>query len=151
MEFRNCDVVISTSGRVGYIKDVCHCDKCKERGFYEFEINWIDNPEEYDYVSVYDFKNGLEKRFLRIGEHTFEKKKSNVVKEIEEIKILRPKDSYLENKFHDKDYTDKCGNLLRKVYDEHKIIISGITQSNDEFSIEIAANGKEVGIKYNLP
>lgn len=151
MEFKKGDIVIDTNGRVGYIKDVCYCDKCKERGFYEFEINWIDNPEEYDYASVYDFKMGLEKRFTRIGEYTFEKKKSNVVKEIEEIKILKPKNSYMEDKFHDKDYTDRWGNVLRKVYDEHKIIISGRTQSNDEFSIEIAANGKEVGIKYNLP
>ena len=144
-------IVIDVNDRIGYIKKICNCEKCNERGWFEPEICWIDNPNEYDFISDIEYKNGISKRFKRIGKHTFGKEKSNVVKEIEKIEIIRPKDFTREDKYHDQDYLDKWGNLMKKVYDEHKIIISGKTESNDDFSIEIAANGKEVGIKYNLP
>lgn len=150
MDFRKGDIVIDIHDRVGYISDVCDCMKCKERGFSECYIRWIDDPDEYDFVSVKEFTNGF-KRFKRIGEYEFTKKKNNKVKQVEEIKIIKPTDVTLSVDDSVQDYCDTHGNILRKCLEEHRIIISGKTLSEDEFVIEIAVNSQEVGIKYTLP
>ena len=36
--FKVGDKVITSTGKVGTITDICTCDKCKERGFYEPKV-----------------------------------------------------------------------------------------------------------------
>ena len=60
-------IVIDVNDRIGYIKKICNCEKCNERGWFEPEICWIDNPNEYDFISDIEYKNGISKRFKRIG------------------------------------------------------------------------------------
>lgn len=35
IQFHEGDFVEDINGKIGYISSICHCDKCKERGFYE--------------------------------------------------------------------------------------------------------------------
>lgn len=60
------DTVIDINGRMGFIKSICECDKCKNRGWFEPEIHWFDNPDEYDFISHLEYIDGF-KRFKKIG------------------------------------------------------------------------------------
>lgn len=67
--FKIGDQVITSAGEVGTIKDICTCEKCKERGFFEPRIEteignwsiWITNTDKED-----GFKS-----FYKIGDHIF--------------------------------------------------------------------------------
>lgn len=71
-EFHEGDYVESADGRVGYIKSICHCDMCKDRGFDEPTIVYTDGSE--DYISNHSIKN-VEKDYIRIGQYLFQDKK----------------------------------------------------------------------------
>ena len=67
--FKVGDQVITSTGEVGVIKDICTCDSCKKRGFYEPTIetqigNWSI------WITDSDKKNGF-KSFYKIGGHIF--------------------------------------------------------------------------------
>ena len=67
--FKVGDQVITDDGRVGTIYDICTCDKCKERGFYEPKVKtevglydiWITNMDKHN-----SFKS-----FYKIGDKVF--------------------------------------------------------------------------------
>lgn len=61
------DFVETVDGRVGYIKDICRCEKCKERGFYEPTVHFTDGEE--DCITKYEVENGF-KGYKRIGRWT---------------------------------------------------------------------------------
>ena len=46
-EFHVGDYVETKDGRVGYITKICHCEVCKDRGFYEPYVRYNDGEEEY--------------------------------------------------------------------------------------------------------
>ena len=66
--FKVGDHVITDDGRVGTITDICTCDRCKERGFYEPEVAF-DNGE-VNYIMVSAKNNGF-KSYYKIGDHIF--------------------------------------------------------------------------------
>ena len=66
--FKTGDQVITSDGRVGTIIDVCTCDRCKERGFYEPEVQY--NNGETDYIMISAKKNWF-KNFYKIGDYIF--------------------------------------------------------------------------------
>lgn len=66
--FKVGDEVITDDGKVGKIIDICKCDKCKERGFYELEVEFDD--EDTDYISISDKNDGFGS-FYKIGSHVF--------------------------------------------------------------------------------
>lgn len=66
--FKVGDQVITDDGRVGEIVDICACDRCKERGFYEPEVQY--NNGETDYITISAKNNGF-KNFYKIGGHIF--------------------------------------------------------------------------------
>ena len=67
--FKIGDQVITDDGRVGTITDICTCEQCKKRGFYEprveIEIGLYDI-----YITDSDKNNGF-KSFYRIGDQVF--------------------------------------------------------------------------------
>lgn len=58
------DFVETVDGRVGYIKSICRCEKCRERGFYEPIVHFTDGEE--DCITKYEAENGF-KGYKRIG------------------------------------------------------------------------------------
>lgn len=61
------DFVETADGRVGYIKSVCRCEKCRKRGFYEPTVHFTDGEE--DFITKYEAENGF-KGYKRIGRWT---------------------------------------------------------------------------------
>lgn len=66
--FKVGDEVITYDGRVGKIIDICTCDECKKRSFYEPEV-WFDNGDT-DYITVSSKNNGF-KYFYKIEDRIF--------------------------------------------------------------------------------
>ena len=66
--FKVGDQVITDDGRIGRIIDICTCDKCEERGFYEPEVRYING--DTDYITISD-KNNEFKNFYSIGNKVF--------------------------------------------------------------------------------
>ena len=80
--FKIGDKVITADGRTGTITDICNCDRCKERGFYEPTVTFSDYRE---YISISD-KNDDFKSYYSIGDRVFGNlNEESVVKELEEI------------------------------------------------------------------
>lgn len=65
--FKIGDEVIDTYGVKGVITDICECDRCKQRGF--FELEWAVD-DEYHYITDHMAKNGFVD-FYKIGEYRF--------------------------------------------------------------------------------
>lgn len=80
-EFHVGDYVEDVDGRVGYISKICTCEKCKERGWYEPSISYIDGTE--DYVSNYD-ASSIPNFYKRIGAYDFTKEEKKNISLIEE-------------------------------------------------------------------
>mgnify|MGYP006993851898 CR=1 FL=1 len=73
------DFVETVDGRVGYIKSVCRCEKCRERGFYEPIVHFTDGEE--DCITKYEAENGFN-GYKRIGRWENEKAVVHKPKEI---------------------------------------------------------------------
>lgn len=82
------DFVETVDGRVGYIKSICRCEKCRERGFYEPTVHFTDGEE--DCITKYEAENGF-KGYKRIGrwENASEVQKAQKLNEIEPLKEVK--------------------------------------------------------------
>lgn len=68
-EFEIGDKVITTEGEFGKIVDICRCDRCQKRGFYE--PIWAKDGDKYQhYITNYDAECGF-CGFYRIGKYKF--------------------------------------------------------------------------------
>lgn len=149
IKFKVGDIVIDKNGRTGWINNVCHCDKCKERGFYEPKIQWLDNPDEYDYISIDEYDAGLINRFIRVGEFEFNKKEKSqpVITTIDRIVFEAPRDVVVQcdptvlSEIKHKNY------LLYRKYGEKCLKITGLTSDGKDFEINLKGE-YEVDIKY---
>ena len=47
IKFNIGDFVENRDGRIGYISDICHCDECRKRGFFEPTIQYSDGTSDY--------------------------------------------------------------------------------------------------------
>ena len=67
--FKVGDEVITSTGEVGRIIDICTCDKCRKRGFFEpkVEVEIGNNPI---YITDIDKRNGFSS-FYKIGDQIF--------------------------------------------------------------------------------
>jgi len=91
------DIVIDVYGNIGKITSFCNCDKCKKRGFYEPQIECINN-DIYIYMTDYDYEHGFN-MFYRIGDKIYpEHLDMKFLKEIrnENQKSLNILDSFFE-------------------------------------------------------
>ena len=67
-QFHEGDFVESSDGKIGYISSICHCDKCKKRGFFEPTITYSDGTT--DYISNYSVKT-VSSDYKQIGTQKF--------------------------------------------------------------------------------
>lgn len=68
IQFHEGDYVENRDGRIGYISDICHCDECKKRGFFEPTITYSDGT--IDYISNYSVKT-VSSDYKQIGTQRF--------------------------------------------------------------------------------
>lgn len=81
--FRVGDRVVTNDGRVGFISEICDCESCKKRGFYEPTVTFEDRTTEY--VMISDKNNGF-KSYYQIGRHVYGNfNEESVDKELEEL------------------------------------------------------------------
>ena len=81
--FRVGDYVEDVYGNVGYIKDICTCEKCAERGFYEPIVQFKDGT---DYITQTIYLN-IECYYNRIGNYDFTK-----ISETKNLEVLENDD-----------------------------------------------------------
>ena len=83
-DFKVGDVVLDKYGRAGKIVDICTCERCRERGFFEPTVQFDDGRT--DYIMRYDWETGF-KSYYQIGNHIFGNlDEESVRKEIDECK-----------------------------------------------------------------
>ena len=68
IQFHEGDFVENSNGKIGYISSICHCDECKERGFFEPTITYSDGTT--DYISNYSVKT-VSSDYKQIGTQKF--------------------------------------------------------------------------------
>ena len=56
--FKVGDIVITDDGRVGFIKSICDCERCKARGFYEPTVSLLTGHNEI-WITDTDKNNGF--------------------------------------------------------------------------------------------
>ena len=66
--FNRGDKVITSDGRKGVITEICNCDLCRKRGFFEPKVSF-DNDLPI-WITDTDFYNGFSE-FYSIGEYYF--------------------------------------------------------------------------------
>jgi hypothetical protein len=81
--FKVGDKVITDDGRTGTITDICTCDRCKKRGFYEPKVQ-MDIGVCQIWITDTDKENGF-RNFYQIGDRIF----GNVDKEASEYILQR--------------------------------------------------------------
>lgn len=68
-KFHIGDEVITTEGEKGRIVDICNCEYCQERGF--FEPTWIDeNNDYYHCITKITAEKGF-RGYYKIGKYKF--------------------------------------------------------------------------------
>lgn len=67
--FRVGDEVITSDGRKGKIVDICHCEECERRGFYELKVLY-DEYDETEYITKDDKERNF-CDFYKIGNTVF--------------------------------------------------------------------------------
>jgi hypothetical protein len=67
--FKVGDIVITDDGRSGVIEDICDCDHCKKRGFYEPRVKMTIGNDQI-WITDTDKKNGFIS-FYQIGGQVF--------------------------------------------------------------------------------
>lgn len=67
--FKVGDEVITSTGQVGRITDICTCDQCKERGFYEPVVE-VEVGNSSIWITDNDKRVGF-RSFYKIGDQVF--------------------------------------------------------------------------------
>lgn len=67
--FKVGDEVITSEGMIGVITDICDCDKCKARGFYEPQVKTTFGDSGI-YITDTEKNNGFPS-FYKIGDRVF--------------------------------------------------------------------------------
>ncbi len=96
--FKVGDQVITDDGRIGTITNICTCDRCKERGFYEPSALMDDGDRIY--ITDTDKENGF-KCYYQIGDRVFGNLEEGCIERIEQ-RISRRKSELvaLENQLN---------------------------------------------------
>lgn len=67
--FKVGDQVITSTGKVGKITNICTCDQCKDRGFYEPVVE-VENSTDLIWITNNDKRVNF-RSFYQIGERIF--------------------------------------------------------------------------------
>ena len=68
--FKIGDEVITSTGEVGRIIDICICDLCRRRGFCEPIVKFTIGDDSEKYISIKDKMNNF-RSFYKIGDKIF--------------------------------------------------------------------------------
>lgn len=68
-DFKVGDLVVTVYGDIGNITDICDCDECKKRGFYE--PRWVDRNGEEHYITNYAYLCRFMDEYYQIGKYHF--------------------------------------------------------------------------------
>lgn len=68
-DFKVGDKVITSIGETGIIEEICTCDRCKDRGFFEPKVRVMCGTSDI-YITENDRLNGF-RSFYSIGNHIF--------------------------------------------------------------------------------
>lgn len=92
--FKVGDQVITSTGQVGTITDICTCDRCKERGFYEPEVE-TEIGNYHIYITDNDKRVNF-RSFYQIGDRVFGNIDEDVIKNHIESKKQNIRQEQLE-------------------------------------------------------
>ena len=84
-KFEIGDEVITSYGETGKVIDICECEQCAERGFYELIVRYDGYT---DWITIGEAKNGFE-NYYQIGKYIFGNKCLNKLEY--DIKCLEEK------------------------------------------------------------
>lgn len=108
--FKVGDEVITSTGEVGKIIDICTCDKCRKRGFYEPKVE-VDIGNDAIYITDNDKKNNFSS-FYKIGDQVFGNIDEDAV--LDEIKSTKEEVRKLQLKLIELDGQLNMINILKK-------------------------------------
>ena len=112
-EFHVGDYVETKDGRVGYITKICHCEVCKDRGFYEPYVRYNDGEEEY--ITVHEVEH-FQDFYNRIGQYDFTKpEQTKEIKRLIKSWILDEGNSKGEYYFDAREVINKINELVDAV------------------------------------
>lgn len=93
--FKVGDKVITNDGRTGVITNICTCETCKRRGFYEPTVTMDSGTSEY--ITISDKNNGF-KSYYSIGNKVFGNLDEQSI--IDDIEYNKKNISCLQEKVH---------------------------------------------------
>ena len=108
--FKVGDRVITIYGDDGIITDICFCERCEERGFYEPEVKYNDGNT--DYITNFSYKENFSS-FYKIGKYTFGKKP---IKEL----LIEKMTECTEQMYYIMEISENYRQLLHELYDDEK-------------------------------
>jgi hypothetical protein len=107
-DFKVGDLVITDTGVKGVIEDICDCDRCKARGFYEPKVKVTDGVDDVIWITDTDKSNGFTS-FYQIGKYKF----GNIDKESVEQSIEYTNNSIKESVKRLEEYEKQLRRLKR--------------------------------------
>ena len=108
--FKIGDEVITSTGEVGRIIDICTCDRCKERGFYEPTVE-VEIGNNSIYITDNDKRNNFSS-FYKIGDRIFGNIDEDAVKD--SIKSVKEQVYKLQNEHIELNSQLDVINILKK-------------------------------------
>lgn len=133
-DFKVGDVVITDTGVVGAIEDICDCDRCKARGFYEPTVKVTNGADDTIWITDTDKENGFI-RFYQIGKYKF----GNIDKESVECSIEHEKENIKEAHKRLREYKKSLSrlNLLESWEREDKDFVVSVDYDGNLYGFDI--------------
>lgn len=74
------DFVMTVDNRIGFVSDICNCEECEKRGFYEPHVKFMDGTE--DWITKYQAEH-ISDFYKQIGVFELKKNSTELVDTIE--------------------------------------------------------------------
>ena len=132
-DFKVGDIVITSNGKTGIIEDICDCDRCKARGFYEPTVKVISGADDTIWVTDTDKEHGFIS-FYQIGKYRF----GNIDKESVEYSIEHERNNIKEATQRLTEYRKQLKrlNLLESWKRENKDFVVSIDYEGDLYGLD---------------
>ena len=135
------DYVEDVYGNVGYIKEVCTCNMCKERGFHEPIVQFKDGTV---YITKHMYEN-IEQNYDRIGSYDLK-----AMREKKNVEIVESNDDIMES-IKDVKITQVDSILLNCITDDENPAVMEIdTSKASEVFIENTKDGNQKSLTIHI-